>query len=255
MKNKTYITLLIIDSIFDKTDGEILAHKFFFIGDACANYQYYFTNNSDKLQQSIDDLAGTINTEINAERHPDFVHILQKYNFEPRSYDLWNEIMQLEVESAFKINANPTLLTLLQTIINQGIFTRESFKGQGAVIRHNFESVLQDPRFEAWVGLIQYLADLFQGEAATPPPLSPTPNPTIDVTEHTEHTEHGPNFEPNPNPFQITPNPAHQGFNVPFNVPLMNGPASHTSHTSQVDSHFVDSHFVDYEQPPPPPED
>ena len=140
MKNKTYITLLIIDSILNIGEGDLLARQFFLIGDACANYQFYFAqNDSNKLQQSIDDLARTINTEINTERHPDFVHILEKYNFNTRSYDLWNEIMQLKVESAFEELADPSLLKILQSIMNQRIFTNESFEGQGAVIRHNFE--------------------------------------------------------------------------------------------------------------------
>ena len=189
-------------------EGETWAHKFYLIGDA------YMMNEQYRLNQYLSELLRAIrNTTICP---GDFTVILTKYKYDTSNYYLWSELMQLPVQS--EVNGQRViLLDLLHAKIrNNDISSRNfAYQGQGPEITANLEWYVETQGFSNWSGLIKYLADLFQGETSTPP-STPVPIPTITVPEY------GPTFQPNLNPFQITPNPAHPD----FIIPIMNGPGS-----------------------------
>ena len=146
----------------------------------------------------------------------------------PSKYELWNEIMQLQVESAGNYQ---TLDNLIDEMLKDAYWGQRelAFEGQGlGATAYLQEGILQDTYFTNWSGLIQYLASVFQGEIGTPRKTQPQPSQTDpDPTPAPEYQGYGPSptVEPNEsnlNNFQITPNPAHPG----FNVPIMNGPGS-----------------------------
>ena len=171
------------------------------------------------LNQRLSELLGAIqNTTICPE---DFTAILTKYKLndgrdDTSNYSLWSELMQLPVQS--EVNGQRVILLdlLNEKIRNNDISRRNyAYQGQGPELTAHLDWYVATQGFRKWLGLIRYLAELFQGETGTPP-STPVPIPTNPVPEH------GPTFIPNPTLFQITPNPAHPG----FNVPITNGPGS-----------------------------
>ena len=166
------------------------------------------------LGKNLDEFRVAIETKNQA----DFMRIFEKYDYETGNYYMWNEIMQL------KVYPNTSLLELLQFIISESNLSTTSYQGQGTAIANNFVLINQNGDYDNWTGLIQCLAEVFQGEAATPPS---TPLPVV------------PMIQPDP-----PPNSAHQGFNVPFQNPFQ--------YTIGQESQ-LNQFLVNYEQPPPPP--
>ena len=189
-------------------EGETWAHKFYLIGDA------YMMNEQYLLNQYLPELLGAIQNTTICPR--EFTVIIGKYNNDTSEYYLWSEIMQVPVQS--EVNGQRVILLdlLNERIRNNDISRRDyAYQGQGSELTAHLDWYVSTQGFRKWLGLIRYLAELFQGETGTPP-QTPVPIPTNPVPEY------GPTFIPTLNQFQITPPPAHPG----FNFPITNGPGS-----------------------------
>ena len=191
------------------------------------------------IKQFIEQLPNLISNPVNwlqQEMEPpdDIKRIFAKYEGDTSREAFWKEILDLQVGSPI-VNENPRQI---KNLIREKIrVERPTEHGSASTTIYEFvnEDFPENPEFRQWEGLLLALAPIWRevelvawqqeqqvmqtqqqviindqnhrlSRASTP-----TPNPTIAVTEH------GPNFEPNPNPFlYITPNPAHPGFNVPL---------------------------------------
>ena len=188
-------------------EGNTWAEKLYLIGDALA------VQPLDEVRRLLAEMSYMLNS---TECPKDISSIFEKYIRDTSKYELWNEIMQLQVESAGNYQ---TLDNLIDEMLKDAYWGQRelAFEGQGlGATAYLQEGILQDTYFTNWRGLIQYLASVFQGEIGTPRKTQPQPSQTDPAPEYQGY---GLTFIPNPTPLQITPNPAHAG----FNVPIMNG--------------------------------
>ena len=193
-------------------EGEKWAEKLYLIGDALA------VQPLDEVRRLLAEMSYMLNS---IECPKDISSIFEKYIRDTSKYELWNEIMQLQVESAGNYQ---TLDNLIDEMLKDAYWGQRelAFEGQGlGATAYLQEGILQDTYFTNWRGLIQYLASVFQGEIGTPRKTQPQPSQT-DPSPTSESNLNAFQITPNLNDYQITPNQAHP----PLIVPIMNGPGS-----------------------------